>query len=800
MKYFIGALLILLQMNVLAQIVTLEDANTKTPLELVTITNMGLSKFTTTNAKGQADLSEFLDEELLEIRLMGYEPINSTKKQLASLNYVVAMNPSDIYLDQVVISATKWRTEKKDVPAKISVLTAKDIALQNPQTAADLMGASGEVFIQKSQLGGGSPMIRGFSTNRLLISVDGVRMNTAIFRSGNLQNIISIDPFAVENAEVLFGPGSVIYGSDAIGGVMSFRTLTPQFSLNDELLVSGKAVTRYASANNEKTVHFDVQIAGKKVASATSFSSTDFGDLTMGSVGPEEYLRTSYVARINDTDVVVANPNPLVQTPMGYTQHNLMQKFRYKPNANWDISYGFHYSTTSNYARYDRLLRTRNGKPRSAVWEYGPQTWIMNNLSINHKKANALYNEMVLRVAYQYFEESRIDRNFNSTDLTTNSEYVNALSANLDFTKTIGARGTFNYGAEAVTNLVESTGEIKNISTGEVVLGPSRYPQATWSSIAAYASFKQKISKKLLVEAGARYNQFIVDATFDTTFYPFPFTTAALNKGALSGSLGLIYNPNKKLTMSLVASTGFRAPNVDDLGKVFDSEPGSVVIPNPNLNAEYAYNIEFDIAKEFGDFLKVDVTGYYTLLNNALVRRDFTLNGLDSIVYNGELSQVQAIQNAAQATVYGVQAGVELKLPKGFSLTSKYSFQHGVEELDNGETSPSRHAAPAFGVTRLNYSQSKVNLQFYALYSAGKSFDELPAEEQSKDFIYAIDANGNPYSPSWYTLNFKALYQLTPNIALTAGLENITDVRYRPYSSGIVAPGRNYIFALRANF
>jgi hemoglobin/transferrin/lactoferrin receptor protein len=80
-----------------------------------------------------------------------------------------------------VISASKFKQEKRDVPQKIVTIAAEAIAFANPQTSADLLENSGNVFIQKSQLGGGSPMIRGFSTNRLLITVDGVRMNNAIF-------------------------------------------------------------------------------------------------------------------------------------------------------------------------------------------------------------------------------------------------------------------------------------------------------------------------------------------------------------------------------------------------------------------------------------------------------------------------------------------------------------------------------------------------------------------------------------------------------------------------------------------
>jgi hemoglobin/transferrin/lactoferrin receptor protein len=239
---------------------------------------------------------------------------------------------------------------------------------------------------------------------------------------------------------------------------------------------------------------------------------------------------------------------------------------------------------------------------------------------------------------------------------------------------------------------------------------------------------------------------------------------------------------------------------VDDLGKVFDSEPGSVVVPNPGLKAEYAYNGEIGISKVFGEAVKIDLTGYYTYLSNAMVRRDFTLNGLDSIMYEGVMSKVQAIQNAAFATVYGIQAGLEVKLPAGFGLTSQFNYQKGEEELDDGTTSPLRHAAPWFGTSHLTFGINKLELDFYAVYNGEISYKNLPEEERGKAYMYAKDADGNPYSPAWYTLNIKALYQITNNFSVSAGVENLTDQRYRPYSSGIAGAGRNFIIALRARF
>lgn len=782
------------------QIITVKDRETNQPLELATLLSETPRAFETTNAQGQADISAFRGSERIDIRLLGYETATTTYAGLEQAGFVIALAHAGLSLDQVVISATRWNQPKREIPAKITSISARDVALQNPQTAADLLGNSGEVFIQKSQQGGGSPMIRGFSTNRVLLTVDGIRMNTAIFRSGNLQNVISLDPYAVENTEVFFGPGSVIYGSDAIGGVMNFQTLTPQFTLTDKPLVSGKAAARYASANRERTGHFDLNAGWKKWALVTSFSHNDFGDLRMGANGPDEYLRPTYVQRQNDTDVVIANEDPLVQRPTAYSQINMMQKLRYKPNEKWDFNYGFHYSTTTDYSRYDRLVRYRNGRPRSAEWYYGPQKWLMNNLSIAHNGPNNLYDQATLRLAYQFFEESRIDRDLNDTERRHRLEEVRAYSANLDFFKTLGMKQKLFYGLEVVYNDVNSFGTDEDISTGIVVPGPARYPRAGWASYAACATYQYNISNKFLLQAGARYNQFALNATFDTTFFPFPYTRADINNGALTGSLGFVYDPTESWSLSANVSTGFRSPNVDDSGKVFDSEPGSVIVPNPNLNAEYAYNAEFDIAKVFGKKVKIDLTGYYTILQNALVRRNFTLNGQDSIVYDGELSRVLAIQNAAKATVYGLQANIEVKLPAGFGISSRFNYQHGEEELDDGSTSPLRHAAPWFGATHLTYNAYPLSMSFYALYNGKVAYEDLPQEEQGKDYIYAIDDNGNPYAPAWYTLNFKAMYQFTDHLSVSGGVENLTDQRYRPYSSGIVAPGRNFILSLRANF
>ncbi|SFG10151.1 hemoglobin/transferrin/lactoferrin receptor protein [Algoriphagus hitonicola] len=784
-----------------AQTLIITDQNTGKLLEGVTLISQSSESVSLSDPSGEVDLSPFAGSKSILISLMGYETEQLSFDQLQNRNFRLALVPTNLQLSEIVISGTKWNQQSANLPIKISSISPETIAFQNPQTAADLLGVSGKVYIQKSQQGGGSPMIRGFATNRLLYVVDGVRMNSAIFRGGNFQNVINLDPFIMEQTEVLFGPGSVIYGSDAIGGVMSFQTRNPTFSQEKNFSVSGNLTSRYSSANQEKTIHADVNLGWKKWGLLTSFSNWDYDHLKQGKNGPDEYLKPFYVERINGSDQVIYQENPgLKQIPSSYSQYNLMQKIRFKPNSKWDFQYGFHRSQTSPYGRYDRHNRIQNNLPRYAEWDYGPQLWQMNLLSIKYTADRGMFDQMSLKASQQQFKESRIDRNFQNPLRTIQEELVDTYAFNWDFHKLMDEKHTLSYGIEWVKNQVSSTGKTEQIETGQTQKGPSRYPNADWSTWGIYLNEELKLTGKANLQAGLRYSRYQVFARFLDEFYPFPFEESELDEGALTGSLGMAIRPSSDWVIQSNFGTAFRAPNVDDLGKVFDSEPGAVTVPNPELRPEYAYSLDFGVAKKIGDLAKIDISTYYTILDHALVRRNFTLNGADSISYQGELSQVQAIQNAAHARVFGLQLGLEMRLSPQFDFTTDLNFQNGKEELNDGSISPSRHAAPLFGVSRLEYKNNLFKGQVYFIYQGERSFENLAFEERNKDEIYAKDQNGNNYAPAWYTANLKASYQFHHNFQAVIGLENLTDQSYRPYSSGISGAGRNLLISLSYKF
>ena len=783
----------------LSQTITVVDNEDNKPISDMAVMNESKTKFIYTNRSGKADISAFGENEIICFQHFTFERICLSHAEIKNMGFEIRFTKKVFAIEEYVISANRWEQNKAEVPNKITTILKPVVELQNPQTSADLLSISDEVFVQKSQLGGGSPMIRGFATNRILIVVDGVRMNNAIYREGNIQNVISMDPSTIESTEVIFGPGAAIYGSDAIGGVMDFHTKRALYTTGNKLYIKAEAFSRFSSANKEKTSHFDLNAGGKKIALLTSITYSDFGDLKMGSFNNPDYIRPEYALNTGIKDSIVTNPDPDVQVFSGYNQLNIMNKLRFRLSENIDMVYANHYSKLSDVPRYDRLIQYKSGTLRYGEWYYGPQIWMMNSLRTTIKKKNALFDEVAITAAQQNYEESRHDRTFGKSARNEQFDKVGILSLNLDFDRKLANPDQFvYYGFEYVFNDIKSVAQSLDIMTGELSPAASRYPDGKnrYNSVSAYAGYKNRISEKLTLNTGARYNYVTLNSSIiDNSFYNVPFTEISMANGALTGAAGLVTNPAGKIQINLNTSTGFRAPNLDDVGKIFDPVPGVVVVPNPGLKPEYAFNIDLGVSNDFADILHLEITGFYTWLNNAMVRKDFLFNGEDSIIYNGELCKVQAVTNATYARVYGTQINMLANITGWLSIRSVLNITKGTEKGGI----PLRHSAPVFGSTHLVYTSSKLTADLYSAYNGSKKYEDMAPSEIEKPYMYAKDENGNPWSPGWVTLNLKLSYSIMKWGIINAGVENILDNRYRPYSSGIAAPGRNFIFSLRVS-
>ena len=695
--------------------------------------------------------------------------------------------------DPIVVSGGRNIRYKNDIALLSQRIDKKKIELFLPQTSADLLNVDNNIYIQKSQQGGGSPIIRGFATNRILLVVDGVRMNTAIFRSGNVQNVISIDPYTVESTDLIFGPSSQFYGSDAIGGVLNFTTINPKFS-EEGVTLKTKNNFRFSSANNENTYHTQFQLSGRKIASITSFTYSKFGDLRIGKKGNEVYGRPDYISTENQLDTIIPNSDESIQINSGYSQKNFLHKISFKPNSNLRINYNIHYSETSNIPRYDRLIeRDESNKLYHAEWYYGPQTWMMNNLALKYTKKQVLFDRIKSTIAHQKFVESRNTRAIYSSNLKQREEQVNAWSLNTDFIKHINTKTQINYGLEYVTNLIQSSGNQININSNLLQPITSRYPdQSTWKTGGIYFNVIQRWNNHAITEGGLRYNIVGMNGQFDTSLTSYPISNFNIINQAITGSISQLIK-RRFGSISFILSTAFRSPNIDDIGKTFDSNPGFVTIPNPNLKPEYAYHAEANLDYNIFKNVKVQNSIFYTYLDQSISLSNTTLNGQDSILYDNSFSQVQMLANEQFASVLGNQITLKYTPNEFISLKTTYTFL--ASESSSGNAI--RHITPNFGGTTLMLNYKKFDMSIYSIYNQRFNNSQFSNSEKNKTQFYLRDKFGLAYSPAWYTLNFKFGYYLNTKTKLNFGIENLTDKRYRPYSSRLTAPGRNFILAMQ---
>lgn len=804
-KLYFPLLLSLLSVTAMTQQVTLLDRSDLQPIGQVSITNQSHSHLIVTDDYGRADLAGFGSSDTLYFTHVSFQPNIIPKRELPASNARIYLTEHIIKLDELVISASRTQERKSDLPYKIETISAKDIQFDNPQNSGQMLEQTGEVFVQQSQMGGGSPVLRGLEANRVLLVLDGVKLNNAIYRSGHLQSVITIDPGLLSSTEILFGPGSVIYGSDALGGVVAMRTFDPTLSGERRATVSGQPYCRFASANLEKTAGFRINIGLKKWGFLTAFTYSDFDDLRQGRSRNPFYgsfgERPYYSERVNGKDSMMANDKPWVQRPSGYSQYSFLQKVLFTPDPDRYFTLNVQYSNSSDIPRYDRLTDTVNGELKYAEWYYGPQERLFASLKGSLSNSNILYDNSTIVLAYQRNKEERVNRRFGKNDRKFNLETINVFSLTGDFRKRLAPRDEIRYGVSGDFNLVGSTAYRKELSTGDIFYDvPTRYPdrKGRMFNVAVYISNDWEINNLVTFSQGIRYTFVSLSVAWSDTMMSimkFPFNqSVAQHNHALNGYLGLVVHPGYDWKLSLIGSSGFRAPNIDDIGKVNDSNSQEqlLIVPNPALKPEYAYNMELTLAKTFEKSVRFELTGYFTWLSDAIVLRPFQYGGQDSILFDGVVCQVEANTNAGHAEICGLQGSFRAQVTRTFSITSNLTYTYGtVRENDE----PLDHIPPVFGMTSFRLELSKFKGDFYVMYNGWKRISDFsPSGEDNQ--AYATPEG----MPSWYTLNLKLSYQLNKYLNLEGGVENILDQNYRKFASGISAPGRNFILALRGSF
>ena len=729
-------------------------------------------------------------------------------------------------LVEIVVSGNKFAEKKKNIVQKIDIISSSYIKKANAQNMGDLLMSTGNVFVQKSQQGGSSPVIRGFEASRVLFVVDGVRMNNLIYRSGHLQNIITVDQNILESAELLQGPSSTLFGSDALGGAVHMISKQPILSKeNKKTKISANFFSRYSSANAEKTNHVDVSIGWKKFGLLTSITGSVFGDAKIGKRdlrGFEGFgTRPYYIQPFNETtgDTIVKNSNDRIQRFSGYTQTDFTQKLLYKPNANTSHGLNIQYSTSSDVPRYDRLQDTMAGLLRYASWYYGPQKRSLFAYTFSANNIKGFFKEYNATLSYQSIEESRITREYKRYDrFDKRIEQVGVTGLTIDARKKL-KEDEITAGIDVQLNDLRSTASRTNLLTNAILPLDSRYPDGK-NRMNNFGVYTQHIHKfkgqKWILNEGLRIQYIALQSNIiNNSFFALPVTNIVQKNTAITGNIGMVYMPSTSTRIKFGYASGFRAPNIDDLAKIFESSTSAkqVVVPNANLKPEFTHGFDAELVKALGKAVEFEVGAFYTNFTNAIIKAPFRLNGKDSMMYNGVQSQVLASQNVNQAYILGGNVRLSIKAGKNWKFNSTFNFTKGRFRTDatkstqvyqlqpNGNyalvqskvsTKPLDHIPPAFGKMSIGYDNQKLYAELNMLFNGWKKLDQYNAD--GEDNAEYATAKG---TPAWQTLNIKTGLQVHQRLGIHAGIENIFDLNFRYFASGFSAPGRNYIVSLR---
>lgn len=708
-----------------------------------------------------------------------------------------------ITLNQTVFAASKFPDNKKNFAVTIQTLTRDVIESTMPQNTSVMLEKSGNVFIQRSQLGGGSPVLRGFEASRILLLVDGVRMNNAIYRTGHLQNIITVDNNILDRVEIIHGPASTLYGSDALGGAILLWTKDPVTANVGKRAINIDAMTRYSSAWQEGTAHASVNIGMKRLAFLSAATISTFGDLRAGNIrNPFQGdfgLRRVYISRLNGIDSIIQNSDPNIQKGSAYRQFDLMQKILLRTGRNLSHVLNIQYSTSSDIPRYDRLTDKRDGKLRWASWYYGPQERLMTAYNLAANGLVSYFQQLHINLNYQSVKESRFQRLRDVTSLAARAERVSIAGWSIE-ARRVNKRHELTIGTDGQANWVATKAVATDIVTQAQSPLDSRYPDGGSSMLyaAAFAQHLYKIVEdKLVLNEGVRINSIGLRSIFnDKTFFPLPYDKISYQAIAWSGNVGLVYLPCSSWRLATTFSTGFRAPNVDDIAKVFESAGGvQLSVPNNELKPEYTHNLDVSVAFIIPDRLKMEATGFYASFRDVIVTDRFQLNGADSAQYNGVLTQVVALQNKSSAYLYGFNAGIETYLNRFVHFSATINHTLGRYKDVSGREVPLDHIPPTFGKVSVQNKRLKYQWEVFAIFNGWKRLSEY--NPFGEDNLQYATVHG---MPAWYTINIRFGAPVFHGLRIDAAVENVLDTHYRTFASGISAPGRNLVITLRGTF
>lgn len=723
------------------------DSDIGIPVADANIKVIGTYLGTTSNKEGNFEIQDLKSGNYhLFITIVGYETHEEeiTLSNDSNCTLQIPLKNKIIQLNQeVVITASRSKYIDYDLPDAITILNSDYLRQNIQRTLAEALSGTTGVWLQKTNHGGGSPIIRGLTGNQNLILIDGVRLNNSTFRYGPNQYLNTIDPLIVEQTEIIRGSGSVLYGSDALGGVINVLTKNPRF-IDKGFKASGNAYLKYMSSDMEKTGRCAIELRSKKIAVLGGISYKNFGDL-------------------------IAGGKLGIETPTGYYEISGDIKAQIRLSSNYLLTIAYQNLQQNNVPRYDKII----GK--YSKYHFDPQMRQLTYTRLESFYKNKWFNNIKLTFSFNRSYEKRIKQKKGESKIKTEKDDVNTLGTTLEVISKPLPNWNFTTGVDFYFDKVKSTASEKEAK--EILLARGYYPDGALSYSFAVFSQHTIVIKKFNIIAGGRINAFKLYLKDEI------FGNVEISPIAYLGSLSILYKLHKNYHLSASVNTGFRAPNINDLSS-FGTFAYGIEVPSPYLSPEKSINTEIGFKSRTNKF-SGSAFIYHNQLYDLIDRTPAQYNGKDSI--NGE--KVYKKENIAEAYIQGFEISIEYQVFRRLILYGILNYTFG-ENITKNE--PMRRIPPFNGGIGIRYKSKKGFWGNLVWLYAGKQ-NRLSSGDISDSRI----AEGG--TPGWDIIKISTGYSWR-FIHFNVALNNIFNKAYRTHGSGIDGYGIHFILSTQINF
>jgi len=648
-----------------------------------------------------------------------------------------------ISIQEVIITSQRVPQKEAVIPYSVNSISRKEMDNFNPRTTPEALMSTNGIFVQKTNHGGGSPFIRGLTGNQTLLLIDGIRLNNSIYRYGPNQYLNTIDPFSIDKIEVVKGTGSVQYGSDALGGALQVFTKEPVLNTESQEF-HGNVLGKYMTGEMEKTGRGEFQYSSQKLAAFVGGTYRDFGDL-------------------------IGGKNTGKQSPSGYSEYAFDTKLAFAVKNNIQLTLANQFLRQENVPIYHKVVLENY-----LLNEFDPQQRMLTYARLNIQGRQKLFNQVKLIASWQQGIEGRSFQKNGSSILTKERDEINTLGFTADISSKLSEKWTANSGIEIYHDQVGSTkADITDSGNGSSTTKRGLYPDdSKYSSYSIYTLHRLDWGNWIF-DGGVRFNAFqinISDATLGEV---------KISPEALVFNASAMYNFSQAHHVYTTFSSGFRAPNIDDMGTLgivdFRYE-----VPAYDLKPEKSQNYELGYKLSLPKFSGT-VAAYYMDLNQLITRVK-----VDGQMIDGY--QVYKKENVEEAYIQGLETTAKWKPLSAFEINGGVSYTYGQSITKN---EPLRRIPPLNGRLAGTYSVKKFVTTAEFLFASKQ--DRLAAGDKSDN---RIPAGG---TPGWQVVNLFAGYQLA-SVKFNLGLQNLFNEDYRTHGSGINGVGRSTFLSINYAF